>query len=90
MREEKHQEYLLNTGSKLRSLENTKNNENTKQVSVSQARKENLNEIAEAKKEFHWPTGTCTIIGDSMINGIERKNYRNIVMLKSFTFWVQE
>ena len=71
-------------------MENTKNNENTKQLIVSQAKKENLNEIAEAKKEFHWPTGTCTIIGDSMINGIDKKNYRNMAMLKIFTFWVQE
>ena len=30
IREEKHQEYLLNTGCKLLSSENTKNNENTK------------------------------------------------------------
>ena len=50
IREEKHQEYFLNTSSKLQSLENTKNNENTKQLSVPQARKENLNEAAETKK----------------------------------------
>ena len=46
-REEKHQEYLLNTGSKSPSLENVNNNENTKQFSDPQARKENLNETAE-------------------------------------------
>ena len=73
IREEKHQEYLLNTGSKLQSLENNKNNENTKQSSVLQARKENLNETAEPKKEFHCPSGTCAIVGDSMINGIDKK-----------------
>ena len=90
IREEKHQEYLLNTSSKLQSLENTKNNENTKQLSVPQARKENLNETAETKKELHWPSGTCAIVGDSMINGIDEKNYRNMAMLKFFTFPVQE
>ena len=90
IREEKHQEYLLNTSSKLQSLENTKNNKNTKQLSVPQARKENLNEIAETKKELHWPSGTCAIVGDSMINGIDEKNYRNMAMLKFFTFSVQE
>ena len=46
-REEKHQEYLLNTGSKSPSLENVNNNENTKQFRDPQARKENLNETAE-------------------------------------------
>ena len=76
----------MNTGLKLQSVENTKNNENTKQLSVSQTRKENLNEIAEAKKEFQWPMGNCTIIGDSMINSIDKKNYRNMAMLKFFTF----
>ena len=73
IREEKHQECLLNTGSKLPSLENTQNNENTKQLSDPQARKENLIATAETSKEFHWPSGTCVIVGDSMINGISEK-----------------
>ena len=90
IREEKHQEYLLNTGSKIPSLENTQNNENTKQFGDPQARKENLNETAETSKEFHWPSGTCVIVGDSMINGIDERNYRNMAMLKFFTFRVQE
>ena len=46
-RKEKHQEYILNTGSKSPSLENVNNNENTKQFRDPQARKENLNETAE-------------------------------------------
>ena len=33
IREEKHQEYLLNTGCKSPSLENTRNNENAQQFS---------------------------------------------------------
>ena len=41
IREEKHQEYLLNTGCKSLSSENTQNNKNTKQFSDPQARKEN-------------------------------------------------
>ena len=86
IREEKHQEYLLNTGSKLLSLENTKNNENTKQLSDPQAGKENLNKTVETKKEFHWPLGTCAIVSDSKINGIDKKNYRKMAMLKFFTF----
>ena len=41
IREEKHQEYLQNTGFKSPSLENTKNNENTRHFSDPQASKEN-------------------------------------------------
>ena len=71
--EEKHQSYLLNTGSKLPPLQNTKNIKNTKQFSDPQAGKKNLNETAETSKEFHQPSGTCAIVGDSMINGIHEK-----------------
>ena len=60
IREEKHQEYLLNTGCKSPSLESTKNNENTKQFSDPQPRKEN--KTTETNKEFHWPPGTCAIV----------------------------
>ena len=73
IRKEKHQEYLLNTGCKSLSLENTRNNENTKQFSDPQARKENIKETAETSKEFHWPSVTCAIVRDSMVNGIDKK-----------------
>ena len=88
IREEKHLENLLNTGSKLQSLENTKNNNNTKQLSDPQARKENLYETVKFKKKFHGPSGTCVIVGDSMINGIDEKYYRNMAILKILTFQV--
>ena len=71
IREEKHQEYLQNTGFKSPSLENTKNNENTKHFSDPQASKENINKTAETNKEFHWQPGTCAIVSDSMVNGID-------------------
>ena len=86
IREEKHQEYLLNTGSKSPPLENTKNNENTKQFSGPQARKENLNETPETNKEFHWPSGTCALVGDSMINGIDEKKLQKYGNFKVFYF----
>ena len=73
IRKEKHQGYLLKTGCKSLSLGNTKNNENTKQFSDAQARKENINETAETNKEFHWSSGTCAIVNDSMVNGIDDK-----------------
>ena len=53
IREEKHQEYLLKTGCKSLSSENTHNNKNTKQFSYPQARKENIKETVEINKEFH-------------------------------------
>ena len=73
IREEKHQEYLLNTGCKSLSSENTHNNENKKQFSDTQARKENIKETAETNKKFHWPSVTCAIVGDSVVNGINEK-----------------
>ena len=81
--EEKYQEYHLNTGSKLPSLEN---NENTKQFSDPQAGKEHLNETAETDKEFHRPSGTCAVVGDSMINGIDEKKLQNYGNVKVFHF----
>ena len=86
IREEKHQEYLLNTGSKLQSLENTENNENTKQLSVPKAREENLNETTENKKESNWPSGTCGIVDDFMFNGIDEKKLQNYGNFKVFYF----
>ena len=86
IREEKHQEYLLNTGCKSLSSENTHNNENTKQFSDPRARKENMKETAETNKEFHWPSGTCAIVGDSMVNGIDEKKLQKHGNVKVFYF----
>ena len=86
IREEKHQEYLLNTGCKSPSSENTKNNKNTKQFSDQQAKKENINEAEETNKEFHWPSGTCAIVGDSMVNGIDEKRLQKHGNVKVFYF----
>ena len=86
IREVRHQEYLMNT----------KNNENTKQFSDPQARKENINKIAETNKKFHWPSGTCAIVVDSMVNDTDKKKLqklgnvkvfnRNLAMLKFLLF----
>ena len=86
IRKEKHQEYLLNTGCKSPSSENTKNNKNTKQFSDQQAKKENINEAEETNKEFHWPSGTCAIVGDSMVNGIDEKRLQKHGNVKVFYF----
>ena len=89
IREEKHQEHLLGTGCKSLLSEKTHNNKNTKQFSDPQAGKESIKETAETNKEFHWPSSTCAVVGDSIVNCID-ENYRNMAMLKCFTFWVQE
>ena len=86
VREEKDQEYLLSTGCKSPSLENTNNNENAKQFCDPQARKENLNKTAEINKEFHLPSGTCAIVGDSMFNGIDEKKLQKHGSVKVFYF----
>ena len=65
---------------------NIKNNENTKQFSDPQARKENIKETAETNKEFHWPSGTCAIVGDSMVNGIDEKTLQKHGNVKVFYF----
>ena len=86
IREEKHQEYLLNTGCKSPSSENTKNNKNTKQFSDQEAKKENINKAEETNKAFYWPSGTCTIVGDSMVNGINEKRLQKHGNVKVFYF----
>ena len=83
---EKHQEYFLNTGCKSLSSENIKNNKNTKQFSDQQAQNENINEAAETNKQFHWPLGTCAIVGDSMVNGINKKKLQKHGNVKVFYF----
>ena len=88
IREGKHQEHLLNTGCKSPSLENIKNNENKKQFSDPQARKENTNKTAETNIEFHWPSGTCAIVGDPMVNGINKKKLQKHGSVKVFYFSV--
>ena len=52
IRKEKHQEYLLNTGCKSLSSENTHNNENVKS-SVIHKPEHKTKETAEANKKFH-------------------------------------
>ena len=86
IRQEKHQEHILNTGCKSPSLENTKNNENAKQFSDPQVTKENTNESVETNKEFHWPSGTCTILGDSMDKGINKNKLQKHGDAKLFYF----
>ena len=86
IREEKHQEYLLSTGCKSLSSKNTRNNENTKQFSDPQARKENINETAETNKESNWSSGTCAIVNDSMVNGIDEKKLQKHGNVKVFYF----
>ena len=45
-----------------------------------------MNEAAETNKEFHWPSGTCAIVGDSMVNGIDEKKLQKPGNVKVFYF----
>ena len=67
-------------------MENTKDKENTIQFSDPQARKEKINETAETNKEFHWPSGTCGIVGHSMVNSIDEKKSQKHGNVKVFYF----
>ena len=73
MREEKHKEYLHNAGCKSPLLENNKSNENQKQCDNLQDRNVDKKQPKETNNNSLWPSGTCVIVGDSMVNGIDEK-----------------
>ena len=73
IREEKHKEYLHNAGHKSPSLENNKNNENSKQSDNFQDRNADKNQPKEANNKSLCLLGSCVIAGDFMVNGIDKK-----------------
>ena len=73
IREEKHKEYLHNAGCKSPLLENNKNNENPKQCDNLQDRNIDKKQPKETNNNSLWPSGTCVIVGDSVVNGIDEK-----------------
>ena len=73
IREEKHKEYLHNAGHKSPSLENNKNNENSKQSDNFQDRNVDKNQPKEANNKSLCLLGSCIIVGDFMVNGIDKK-----------------
>ena len=40
--------------------------------------------------KVYWPSGTCTIVRDSIINGIDEKHHKKYGNLKFFISRVQE
>ena len=78
---EKHKEYLQNTSRKSPSRENivietNKKNDRDKtneQPNDTHDKNEVKNEQDERDNQFCWPSGTCAIVGDSMVNGIDEK-----------------
>ena len=73
IREEKHKEYLHNADCKSPLLENNKNNKNQKQCDNLQDRNVDKKQPKETNNNSLWPSGTCVIVGDSMVNGIDEK-----------------
>ena len=73
IREENHKEYLHNAGLKSPSLENNKNNKNSKQCDNLQDRHVDKNYPNETNNKSFWPSGTYVIVDDSMVNGIDEK-----------------
>ena len=88
IRESKHKEYLQNTCHKSLSQENiVETNEKSDrdktngQPNDTRKKIELKNEQDERDNESCWPSGTCAMVGDSMVNGIHAKN---MVTLKFF------
>ena len=73
IREEKHKEYLHNAGCKSPLLENNKSNKNPKQFNNLQDRNVDKKQPKETNNNSLWPSGTCVVVGDSVINGIDEK-----------------
>ena len=79
VREEKHKEYLQNTSRKSLSQENIvieakeKNDRDNEQPNDTHNNSEVKKEQDERDNQFRWPSGTCEIVGDSMVNGIDEK-----------------
>ena len=81
IRESKHKEYLQNTCRKSLSQENIvetneKNDRDKTNGQPNDTRKkiELKNEQDERDNESCWPSGTCAMVGDSMVNGIHATN----------------
>ena len=80
IRKEKHKQYLQNTSRKSPLQENNviktneKNDrEKTNEEPYDTHNKITNNEINDRDNQCCWPSGTCTIVEDSMINGIDEK-----------------
>ena len=78
IREEKHKEYLQNTSRKSPPRENIvieANEKNDRDETNEQPNDKNevKNKQDERGNQYCWPSGTCAIVGDSMVNGIDEK-----------------
>ena len=81
IREEKHKKYLKNTSHKSLSQENIVIETNEKngrdktneQPNKTHDKNEVNNKQDERDNQFCWPLGTCAIIGDSLVIGIDKK-----------------
>ena len=79
IREEKHKEYLQNTSRKSPSQKNIvietneKNDRDNEQPNDTHDNNEVKSERNERDNQFHWPSGACAVVGDSMVNGIDEK-----------------
>ena len=73
IREEKPKEYLRNAGCKSPLLKNNKNNENQKQCANLQEKNRDKKQPKETNNNSLWPSGTCDIVGDSVVNDIDEK-----------------
>ena len=81
IKEEKRKEYLKDTSRKSPPQENIAIETNEKndrdktneQHNNTHDKNEVKNKQDERDNQFCWPSGTCAIVGDSMVNGMDEK-----------------
>ena len=80
IREEKHKQYLQNTPRKSPSQENIviETNEKNDRDKTNEQPNDTHNKITNSDindrdNQCCWPSATCAIVGDSMINRIDKK-----------------
>ena len=79
IREEKHKEYLQNTSRKSPSQgnivieTNEKNDRDNEHPNDTHDNNEVNSKQDERDSQFLWSSGTCAIVGDSTVNGIDEK-----------------
>ena len=80
IREEKHKQYIQGTSRKSPSQENIviETNEKNDRDKTNEQPNDTHNKITNSDindrdNQCCWPSGTCAIVGDSMINGIDEK-----------------
>ena len=80
IREEEHKKYLQNTSRESSSqqniaIETNEMNDKTNEQPNDRHNKITNSDINDRDNQCYWPSKTCAIVGDSMINRIDEKRF---------------